>query len=262
MTEEYIIHKTMEYDKFSFDPTNRKIDNAKVKHLSEDIKKKNLLAFYPLVVTPNLVIRDGQHRFCAARILNFPFYYIVSADMSLQDVANASAIQSGWKSQDFLHHYCERGFVGYIALREFWHKNQWMTLEMAERFCYFGNHNHVADTFAAGEYMPNAIGFATTVANACLDFKEYVPYYNQISFMQTIKSLHQNKNYDHARMMRKMRYLSSKLQKSVNVEVYMQIFEAIYNYKESEENRFNLRKLTTKSPEYVRPQLDFTENGG
>lgn len=254
--ETYIIHESSEYEKFSFDSANRPVDPKKVDRLVALIREKNLLAYYPLVVSPTNVIQDGQHRFCAAKRLGVSFYFLVSQGMNLQDVADASSVQSGWKSSDQLHHYCERGFKHYITLREFMRKYPWLTIVSAAHLISLGDRKFAHIDFKHGLFVANGLRFGVQVANSILDFAPYISYYREASFISAIRNLHQNRNYDHARMVRKLKFLSAKLRKCPDVPSYIQILDEIYNYKEPESRKVPLKKLVPGQKDFVMPDKD------
>lgn len=241
--ETYIIHESNQYEKFAFDPTNRPVDIQKVDKLVRLIQERNLLSYYPLLVNTNGIIVDGQHRFCAAKRLGLSFYYIIVGAINVTDIAEASTVQSGWKIGDQMHHYCACGYPEYIAIREFMRKYPWMTTSTAVGLCHAGDHKLLNAAFKNGTYKANALVFAEKVASAAMDFAPYIAYYREMVFVSTVRNLFQNREYQHERMVRKLKYLSSKMRKCTDVPSYMLVLSEIYNYKEPAENRVVLAKI-------------------
>ncbi len=82
-----IIYKSGEYSKFKKIEWNRKIDENNVKKLLKENEKKFQLHKFPIIVTKDFKIIDGQHRFEVAKKLKSPVYYIVDGkDYSFQAV--------------------------------------------------------------------------------------------------------------------------------------------------------------------------------
>lgn len=249
--QNYIIHETNDYNFFNPDLTNRPIDWKKVARLKDSISRKNLLSYYPILVNTDGLIRDGHHRYYAAKELGVSLFYIFAIGMEIEDVAEAASTQSGWKTKDHLHHYCARGFTEYIALREFYKKYPWLSLQSAINLCYVGDRAVMHEDFKRGLYVANAIGFADLVANAALDFAPYISYYKETPFISALRNLFQNKNYSHDRMVRKLKFRSSELHKCADTSSYIAVIEPIYNYKEPDGNKVHLQKLMPGSKDFV-----------
>lgn len=79
--ESPIIKKTSNYEKFKIIDWNREINKPNVKKLVEENLVKFQLHKFPILVTKNYKIIDGQHRYYASQELGCPIYYIVANDM-------------------------------------------------------------------------------------------------------------------------------------------------------------------------------------
>ena len=98
-----IIQKTKNYSQFKFLNRNRPILPD---YLVESISKKNMLKEHPIICDEEMYVIDGQHRLKAAEILDLDIYYIVSKDISENDVGLCQS-QKPWVVQDFLKFYSE-----------------------------------------------------------------------------------------------------------------------------------------------------------
>lgn len=255
----YIIHETSDYDRFSFDKRNRPIRPGKVERLARAIEKKNLLSEYPIVVTPDMVIMDGQHRYSAAKRLGIPFYYIVSVSMTFDDVGPSSSEQSQWTVSEFLHYFCEQGKSDYLILRDFMQQYPWLTLQYAAELCHYGTSLKHTQRFKDGGFVANDMEFAHRVALACLDFKPYIAWYKQSTFVGAINNLMSNAAYDHERMVRKLKFLSVRLRRCATLSDYIRNIDELYNFKEPEANRVQLKKIMPHAAGY---RLDRKGKGG
>lgn len=239
-----LIHSTVNYDQFRFDPRNRPINQDHLERLYDAIEKKNLLKEHPIIVSSDGIVRDGQHRLKVAEALKTPIYYIVSDDVTVDDVPGMNSLNRSWKSEDYLHAYCQEGRRDYLMLNDFWRANRdIMTLAPAMSLCNYGDKSGLSIRFQSGEYQCNDLEFAKSVVNAVRDFASYFKYYNAVAFINSIANLMGNADYDHERMMMKMKYLSARLVKCPDMDTYIAVINDIYNYKVPDSRRVQLRKL-------------------
>jgi ParB-like chromosome segregation protein Spo0J len=71
------------------------VSRDRVKRLAEEMKVKNLLHLYPIVIDQDGVILDGQHRFEAAKSIESEIYYVQSEnDYQISDVSQSNSMQS------------------------------------------------------------------------------------------------------------------------------------------------------------------------
>lgn len=246
-SQTFVVHSTNAYDKFTFDVANRPINLDHVQRLYNAIQQKNLLHLFPVVVTTTGVIRDGQHRIKAAEALNVPVYFIVSDDMDLTDVPAAAEANRGWKLMDWIHHWINVGNVEYIRLKEFQAKYPWISVPVCVSLCHYGDRAVSAQQFKTGGYKCNDLEFANEVALGVLDFAPYAPFYHHATFIYAVKMLFEHANYDHAKMMEKMGYLSRKIVKCPDTETYLEMFTDIYNHRSRSDNKIRFERLASNS---------------
>ncbi len=245
------VYVTTNYQQFKFDFTNRPVNEDKLARLYDAIAAKNLLADNPILVSLDFVILDGQHRIKVAEALGVPIYYQFASDTSIDDVPGLNSKRSSWKLTDYLHSWCARGNEDYLLLRDFIKRYDWMLTSMAVDLCYFGDKLGIRQDIAEGRYKCNNLDFATKVANALLDFRTTgFEYWRSRVFVYAVSNLIANAEYDHSRMMAKLRYNPQALRPAVTVDGYFDIFTNIYNYRTREDNRIVLRKLPTNSANY------------
>lgn len=113
------IYATKEYDKFKRVTGNRKLDKGHVFELTQAISRHNLLDKFPVLVTKDNYLLDGQHRIAVAKANKLSFY-VLTLDMHLEDevVASINSVQRAWKIIDYINFYAERGNEQYIFLNE------------------------------------------------------------------------------------------------------------------------------------------------
>jgi len=226
--EENVITSTEDYGKFSLDPANRPIDPERVHRLADAIKHTNLLHLFPIIVSPQFVVIDGQHRLRAAAHLRVPIYFIVSRAMRMADSSKVLLNTKGWTQTDWLHHWCARGNPEYLDLRDFWVAHQFVPISMASRLCQTQKFN--VKEFADGLYQADSIPFASHVCAMAKDFKPWFKAWNSVTFVSALMQLAGNDVYSHKRMMMKMTYQSTKLVRCTDIDSYLALLTDIYNF--------------------------------
>jgi hypothetical protein len=113
------IRKTNNYDQFRRIVGNRPINMAHVNDLVARIAKHNMLAQFPIVVTRDGYLIDGQHRLAAASANNWDIYFIVSP-VDLEDiiVALINSSQVNWNIGNYVDFFAQKGNAQYIWLKQ------------------------------------------------------------------------------------------------------------------------------------------------
>ncbi len=243
-SQDAIIHSTTDYAKLRINPLNRPINQDHLERLYDAIKTRNLLREFPILVDLSGVVLDGQHRLKVAEALGVPVYYIVSADVSIEDIPETNAMQLGWNVHDHLYVWVARGNPEYKKVQEFWEANQWMSLSCAVNLCHYGDRFGMGRKFALGEYKCEDLEFANMVARGVLDFKPYVSFWKTTSFINAVAMLFEHEGYKHQQMMERMRTASTKLVQCPDINAYMAVFTAIYNFKTRQDNKLVFAKLS------------------
>lgn len=236
---------TMEYDMFHYSTKNRPLDSKHLAKLIAAIKRKNLLRDNPIKVDADGTVIDGQHRLEAAKFLRVPIYYQTTTDMTIEDAAEINGPVKKWTRNDHMAVYCEDGRVEYLKLKKFLQRHPKLSLNLATSLTYYGD--RTANSFEAGEYKCNDIDFAEEVTQALSDFAEYIPYAYEPPFVAAVKHLLEHAEYDHKRMVDKLKYTSAMLRKCTNSLDYLRTFEVIYNYKTTEKYRMHFERLNSSS---------------
>lgn len=240
--EENVILRTMDYGMFKFDPLNRAIRQDKLDRLYDAVREKNLLHLFPIVVGQDRTVIDGQHRLKVAEALDVYIYYIVSAQMQIEDAAMVNANVSTWRGVDYLDYWGNKGLPDYLQFREFWAEHPFLTFSLALKMLSYGGNNYsgmgssssLTFIFNKGYFRIADISLARRVAKMAESFAPWVPFWKETNFVSALLNLAVNPVYDHARMMQKMGYLSVRLVKCADVRGYIQVIEGIYNHKASD----------------------------
>jgi len=248
------ICRSTDYAKFTFDPRNRPIDPEHVSELMESIQRANFLHLFPMIVSRERVIQDGQHRFEAAKALGLPFYYVVSEKLTIADVPLITETVQNWSAVDYLHNYCGAGLPDYLVIRDLWKRYPFLRVYQILGLSHIGDAARIGVAFRRGTYKANGVQFCVRVCEAVLDFRRYenVTFYNHSYFVNAISNLMGNRKYSHERMMKKMEFLSRRLVKCPDTDSYIALLNDIYNYKATQVQRVELKKLNSNSPDLDR----------
>lgn len=249
-SQDNVVRSSQNYSMFKFDQRNRPIDQDKLEKLYDSVAKVNLLREFPIVVTPDFAVTDGQHRLKVAEALGVPVFYIVSDKATIEHITMTTDAVSKWSGEDYLHRWCAEGNVNYLALREFWKANEFLTLGAAVNLCHYGDRkaSHVA--FRHGQYQCNDLHYAQQVASSLRDWSKHVKFWKHTAFVFAIANLTGNANYDHKRMMSKMEYLSTRMVKCSDTESYIAMMNPIYNHRVRREGWTELRKINSSEPDW------------
>jgi hypothetical protein len=117
------ISQTSEYDRFQLHPVNRELRRVEI--LISSMKRYGWIDAYPMNVSHDsegglLIIKDGHHRFEAAKTLGLEVKYVICSDNA--DIYDLATSTTPWNLKDFLGSRCQNGnpdyrFVQTYALR-------------------------------------------------------------------------------------------------------------------------------------------------
>lgn len=234
------IQNTTDYERFSFHPQNRPLRSGHVGALAASIRKRNLLHCFPIVVTSDFTIMDGQHRYSAAKTLGVPLYYIISDDYQIQHVGDTNEAQANWNWKDRLHYYCVGGNINYVKLKAVMDSHPYLvSVGSTARLFTRESQLDFKRKFGSGLYVFND-ELATPVLNAFEDFNQFPSAQRLLPnthFQMAISQLVRSPKYDHVRMMNKLEYLSTRIHRCSVTKEYVEMLEYIYNFKTTESNR-------------------------
>lgn len=236
VTNGTVVHSTVDYNRFVYDPRNRPIDWSLVQDLFDSITENNLLAEHPIIVIEHderLVVLDGQHRLEVAKIMETPIHYIVSGKMTFDDVTRVNVSRKSWTNQDYLNRWVREGKTEYIRFRRFVEANPHISQTFARGLCMTGaTTQEIRRAFKDGTYVCNNLELAERVADAARTIAPYAEGFASSTYLLiALKALLQNPRYDHEIMLRKLEYQSRKLRKQPDHRAYVENLLEIYNFK-------------------------------
>ena len=216
------------YSKFTFISGNRGVSEAHIEKLVAMIAAdEDWLIFNPIIVDSDLHVLDGQHRLIAAQKANARIWYnIRSKKTTLEVVARINDCQKSWKPDDFVFMYLTLGNVHYKA---FWEFYKGYGLSASTGLILFGGQS--MKSLRDGTLTVVDILRAEETADALMDVKKYVPFADFNRFASAFVRVFENEEYNHKRMLTKLRQRKDVIRKLTTVEDYMRMLEDIYNHK-------------------------------
>lgn len=114
---------TYDYSIFKHITGNRSV--KKTQKLKKSIMAEDLTMHYPILVTSNYEIIDGQHRFAVCKELGKPIYYEFAdcKDPSLA-IRMLNVSSKVWQTEDFLNFYVKNGCDVYVKFDTFMKNNR------------------------------------------------------------------------------------------------------------------------------------------
>lgn len=242
-----VLKPVREFSSFIFDASNREIVAALVDRLEDSVASLYLLDLYPIVVTPDRIVIDGQHRLKMARNLMIPFYFLSGEDICIEDVANANVNTKKFTIEDAAVIYQKMGMEPYEMLGDFLQRHQKFTL--AACASWLSSNYHERHAFVEGKYQVTRPAFAEKAANAVADIAKYNGRVRSLAaYRDAITRLVACSFYDHERMLERVANRPRMLVNCGKREDALAVLEEIYNYKKAAQNRVSFESLLKNSP--------------
>jgi hypothetical protein len=239
--------QTMDYSLFKTLKGNRTINQAHLYRLTKSIGEQYLLS--PIVVNDRFEIIDGQHRFNAAKANNLPINYIIAPGYGLKEVQVLNTNSSNWRNEDYLKAYCDMGFEPYIKFRSF--MKRWPDFKFAAAFAIACQRSSYSvpgsnkalrsetnkkgsihkNIFSSGELTLADPAIIEKTAKQITDFKPYYADYNRVIFVQAMLGVFSLEQYDHEKMIQKLKLQPNAMVNCVSIKQYRQLLTEIYNYR-------------------------------
>jgi hypothetical protein len=236
--------KSTKYEDFQQDPDNRAINEYHVKQLYKNMQVNGFLPAYPLHVTngqgDKKFIRDGGHRFEAAKRLKIPFYYVVcdALDLSIPDI---NKTQKGWTIHDYADAYARQGIADYIELLEF-RENYKLSLGLCARLLMGKEVGKLPHTHKVkdGTFRIANRKYALMVVGIIMALRPISKLLLNSQFQNAISQCCFVPEFDTSRFVRNAQRVPGFLVPQATNDDYLNLCETIYNHHMGEAKRFPL----------------------
>jgi len=236
------IQQTEDYNLFKRIKGNRTLNRAQIRRLNDSFNKNpELSVACPIIINDKKEIIDGQHRFEALRQQNLPIYYLELNDLNLKSVQILNSATKTWRPVDYAISFSELGNKNYTTYLEF--KNEYyfahtvILLVLTEKVSW---NSEATFKFNNGEFKVGDLELARELSDRLLSMKEYYSKGDTRVFATAFKRATVHPEYDHQRMLAKMKQYGDTIKDSLYIEEYMREIERIYNHHMMDSNRVKL----------------------
>lgn len=112
------VNFTLNHERFILSEHNRQVNERHVKRLEREIVSMGKVA-YPILVTEDDRVIDGQHRLEACRNLGIPVPYIRTSGMHMGEVVRLNNAALKWTTEDRVRSFASMGNEHYQRLLDF-----------------------------------------------------------------------------------------------------------------------------------------------
>ena len=229
------IYFTNDYSAFKNLKGNRLLNERKIKKIMADISDGlNFLKYCPIIVSKEMEIIDGQHRFYVAKKLKENVWYVIyNNDITLHAVAKLNSNTERWKPQDFINCYTTIGTKDYKALQEFIDKYNF-PLSFAIRLLSTGKaktgglKENPKNEFEAGNFRISSIHYAYEFADFAMMFNK-LPQWNSRNFLLAIHRIFKKEGVEIEKLLEKFNDNINMLERCSSEKDYLRTLEDIYN---------------------------------
>lgn len=226
---------TRNYDIFKFMEGNRNVNITHLKRIKKSLENKQLEI--PLIVTTNMEIFEGQHRYIACREMGLPIYYIIVEGLTLEDAISINTVSKKWSAEDYFQHHLALGKPEYIRLKKFMDETG-LSLHNARTFLdnISAKGTKQQSTFYNGDFVIEDYDRSMEMFKKHMDYSA-CPAFNKAACKLAILKIMNHPQYDHERMVIKLDQLAYKITNRVSTTDYLVAFSDIYNYNASKDKK-------------------------
>ena len=225
--EMHVVYGTTDYERFSFIKGNRGITESQVNAIVHNIvNDMDLLRYNPILVNSNMGVLAGQHRLLAAQKAGVTIWWNVAPDdINLLTIANLNN-GNKWSPKNFVSLYAASNKKAYILFRKFYDDYK---LSTSTALLLFGR--QTMRSLREGTLHANDLLMYEEFAEALTDVRKYVYFAKFNRFADAFTRIYTHPEYDHKRMLTKLRQRKDAIIRMATVEDHMRMLEEIYNHK-------------------------------
>lgn len=227
------IYATTNYGQFHFDAANRPLISRKVSRMATSLREDgNWLDQYPITVSPDGTVEDGQHRLKAAEAVGVPIYFIIST-IGVLKVGLLTRNTDKWTTEDFLNHYVVQGIESYVWVDEFLNRHQHMTLAAVISTIRGRVGEPMYDAVRSGKLVISDENkeLLEEVAGLSLAVKPYLPaLYRVNGVQQALRIMLEHGRFEADRLIEQFIKTGRTVYRQPTIHEYVRELESIYNY--------------------------------
>lgn len=236
------VMSTNDYDQFKTLEGNREVDRRHVNQLIKLlVANGNLTDQFPIIISKDGYVIDGQHRLEALKTLGWEVGYIIEENANIETVRNINQGNKNWSWRDVAESYANLGNVEYEWFLQFYDSHIELTYTLAMLFCggKQSKRNSSASAFNQGTFVITDKAKAQQYARQYSEIRALVDITNH-DFGKALNKIFTSPFYDHERMVDKLHSYGHQLPIKASTTDYQRELERIFNYGYSEENKARL----------------------
>lgn len=235
-----------EYSRFIPNACNRPANPAHIRQIADSMKVFGFIETYPVVVRKvgeRLAILDGQHRFYAAQQLGHPIHYVVTE--SDIDAAKLNETQKPWNPRDYAGSFAQQGSVEYQTLINFAERHG-LPLTAAATLLT-GKQGTAREDLRSGKLtIPSrsAAEFVAAISKAVGDAGAKFARHGLC--LRALRLIVDIPVFSMRQMVDRIAAHPSLLKPQVNRDGYVEMFDAVYNYRTRESDRLPIAQMAAE----------------
>jgi len=220
------------------DPSNRldKENHNHIKRLRKSMRDNGFSKGEPIIIGSDLVIKDGHHRYYAAKEEGCGIWIKVDDKYDLKTISRMKDIRKPWSTLSWIKKYANEGLGDYPKIQKFIDKYGY---GVKVNLMILTNTQHetpqeMFDCIRMGEFTVDNWGRSHEKAGRIKDFspfflqeKDHKNTYFAASVLKCLKTT----GYKHDLMMAKVKVQTRKLRLQRNRRDNLEMLQEIYNYK-------------------------------
>lgn len=229
------IYSTKKYERFVLHNLNRKVDREKpkFKKLIKSLAVHGWKDPYPMYVVWNgdgrLRIKDGHHRFEAARLLEIPVKYVIDDDdLSMFEITDSIR---PWDMRDFLQSYAQLGKSDYLKVKEYHDRTG---IGIMNCIAILGGQtagsNGKCEAFKQGRFTLGNMSNANAIAEIVSCLKDNgIDFATNSNFVKAISMVVWVKEFKVSEMKKKISVNRALIIRQPTKDAYLDMLQDIYN---------------------------------
>ena len=217
---------------------NRKIDPTNLASIKDSFSRG--IIEIPIICDPEMGVHDGQHRFEAYRDSEEPVPFVVVHNCSIDRISDIN-VGKPWKLIDYIQSHADQGTEDYLQLVQLMEvfpqiRHARFYAQVAYETTY-GKGSFVGKEYEVhnGTFKFADFDKAKTIMEQLMDYKpdnfgNRDTYWGKYLFFASVYDVMSCKEYDHERMIHKLKAFPSRLIRNATKRGYIMNLSEIYNY--------------------------------
>jgi hypothetical protein len=225
------VQQTKDYDIFELSSINRKI--ISISKLKSSMIKHGWIDAYPMHVNKGinnvLVIKDGHHRFMAAKSLDIPVKFIICNDEA--SVGELVGTIKVWNPKDFIESHSRAGNPNYFAIIEYSEATGISYMSIASMlYGHLASSHNCVDSIKDGTYKTRENVQSSIVRHIVIHMRnaglQWASARVSVFALSQLSFVH---NFDSIKMINKITTFKSTISLQATLKAMLREYENLYN---------------------------------